>query len=57
MDPTSRRYKHGPGTRERTSSSAAEVDRVLQKISQQGMGSLSDTERETLRRYSRRDAS
>lgn len=57
MDPTSSRYR--PGARRKsgpanTAESAAEVDRILEKISEQGMGSLSDAEREMLRRYSRR---
>jgi membrane associated rhomboid family serine protease len=54
VDPTSSRYRSGGRGKAGTVVSTAEVDAVLDKITAQGTGSLTDREREILRRYSRR---
>lgn len=57
VDPTSSRYR-GSGRAKPSSAgslvSTTEVDRVLDKITAQGLSSLTDGEREILRRHSRR---
>ena len=54
-DPSSKHFGGRARQRSRSAPSAADVDRVLQKISEQGLASLTDAERETLRQYPRRN--
>jgi membrane associated rhomboid family serine protease len=52
-DPTSHHYRGKKGKPRQSTQSRAEVDRILDKISQEGMHSLTDKEKRTLREASR----
>jgi hypothetical protein len=56
IDPTSHHYRSAAGAHRasaRISNRTAEVDRILAKINEQGLHSLTDSEKRTLRDASR----
>ncbi len=55
VDPTSHHYRHAkPGRPSRPKASQREIDRILDKINREGIQSLSDEEKRTLRDASRK---